>query len=305
MEYYIERQDLADAGVLLNRLVEMECVATPGQLEQVQEAKAELFERHNQLSRFVQDIHAVLGGIAALLQATKSSKADKDKVLKKSTYKRLEIIIDSIVHQENRRREGIMKNKPEFAKVLPEINRKVIECAGELLSFAKTSVAYYPFMIHTVRHLTLLAAAFNYFVPLSVYLLHMMSNLSKVNASSAPLQPVAADVMKVQDKYLNTKVFKEYVLGNSLDLLIAQLRLYSNSLGFPEYASFIALEMKRIRNSPHRSSQWINSKMEGVVKAIKEHSEIVVQARSGLSVMDEEAVRRLEEKIPPFEVSTE
>ncbi|KAI5189272.1 hypothetical protein NECID01_0467 [Nematocida sp. AWRm77] len=305
MEHYIERQDLSEAGVLIRKIVETECLPAPAQEEKIQEMKASLFERHSSVAKFVQDMHVTLESITTVLESTKAAKAEKDKVLKKSTCKKIELMVEALVHQETRRREGVMKQRQEFAKLVPEMNRKIIECAGELLNFAKASPMHFPFMVHTIRQITLLAAVFDCFVPMSFYLLHMMSHVSQVNASSAPLQPIAEDAVKVQEKHVNTKVYKEYVLSRCLDLIAAHLRIYSNSLGFPEYACFIAQELKRIRNSPHRVSQWITGKMENISKAIKEHSDLVTKTREGLSIMDEEAIRKLEEKIPSLEISTE
>jgi len=270
--------------------------------ESTEALKTQILSRHDSLNLLLQDGERILSSIKAVVDGIEKKQIEREKLVKKITYKKLEVLIDSVVHQETRRREGLMKGKQDFRKAVVGLNKDIIETAGAVLNIAKKEKMYFPFVLNLVRHTMLLSATFEVFIPLSYYLLFMLDAMSKINPSTAPLQPIREDAVKVQDKQTNTSVFKEYVMHNALDLLASDLKMHSNSLSFPEYSSFIASELKRIRNSPNKSTSWLCSKMQGMVKTIRDHTEKVLELRKGLSVLDEDLVEKIEKTIPPLKI---
>ncbi|KAI5187805.1 hypothetical protein NEHOM01_2381 [Nematocida homosporus] len=291
---------------IVQRIIDIESSVKTGASAMVDPLKTTVQIRHSTLGFLKADIDETVAEIDRLVtEYEAATKADKERVLKRTIYAKIEILIGALIYHEQRRQDGSAKNKQELARTLPELSRAIIEATGRVLNLAKSTTTHFPLVIHLCRCLVDLSQAFDFFVPTAYYLLYIMNQMTKIASSSAPLLPIAEKAIKVPEKDITSTVYREYVLNNAMDLLATTLIQYSTSLGFPEYAGFIIAEIKRVRNSPNKSSSWINAKIEQVAKAAKEHSERIVSLRESLSVMDEEAVKRLEAKIQPLHIDIE
>ncbi|KAH9387205.1 uncharacterized protein NEMAJ01_2101 [Nematocida major] len=268
--------------------------------------KYHLIGRHNNHTTLKSDLNESMDAILELVQQYNSEKkAERERVLKKVVAVRFEILVDSILYQERRLKEGLIKNRKEYVDLTKKLVTRVVEALGKVLEIGVTGTIYYPFVLRMCRCLVGLSTATGYFIPVTYYLLYMMNQMVKTSPSSLPVVPVASTAVKVPEKYINSSVYREYVMTNSLDLIVECLKLHSQSLSFPEYSAYVVGELKRVRNSHNRSSPWVNSKADAVVKAVRDHAERIEKIREGLSVIDSAAVRRLEENIPEFELNIE
>ncbi|KAI5180548.1 hypothetical protein NEOKW01_0852 [Nematocida sp. AWRm80] len=290
----------------VQRIVDLEESKIERMQVEIEQLKNDIFIKHNNIKAFQSDIDTILSVIGSLLERlTVNSKLNKDKLLKRRTYKMLEIALDSCINQEKRRRENLLSNKKEYLAIVSEVHRRLIECAGQVLEVAISSATYFPFVILLSRHLSLFSVVMDYFIPISYYPLHLMNFMCKSPSASLPLQPISETDIKVADKYLSSSVFREYVLLNCLEILSGNLIQHSISVGFPEYSSMIMTELKRIRNSPHKNSPWVNKKIEGLVRGVREHTEKIEKLREGVSVFEEELVQKIEKQIPILKISIE
>ncbi|OAG29597.1 hypothetical protein NEDG_00730 [Nematocida displodere] len=299
-------QEELTVGRIAQQIVDLEMNLKTDVEARTEPLRTEIFKRHSDINIFFEDIHTTVKEISELIESYEDTKkADKERVLKRVTYKKIELLIDAVIYQERRKKDGLLRARQEYTKNIREYNKALIGCAGKLLDIAKTSTAHFPFVIGMVRHLQLLAVTFDCFIPVAFYLLYMMNQMDKQSPSSVPLLPVPENALKVQEKYVTSRIYREYVFSNCLDLLLSNLKMHSNSLGFPEYSNFIGSELRRFRNSKNKSAPWINTKIEGIARGIKEHSERIEQLRAGLTVMDEQAIERLEAMIPPLQIGLE
>ncbi|EIJ89493.1 hypothetical protein NEPAR06_2131 [Nematocida parisii] len=268
--------------------------------------KDEVLSRHNNHDVLKADCMEMAEQITKLVEEYNSEgKKERDRVIKKVIAQRVELLIYSILNQENRLKAGLIKNKREYIELSKEIITKTIEMCGELLNVAITSQIFYPFVIKICRRLYLLSISSGYFIPIAYYALYMMNEMSKISSSSVPIQAISEIAIKVAEKSVVSNVYNDYVMNHSLDILADCVKQHSCSLSFPEYSSYIAVELKRIRNGPNKNNSWINTKTEGIVKAIKIHSLKIEKIRETVASTDIEAIRKVEEKIPEFQLNME
>ncbi|KFG26594.1 uncharacterized protein NESG_00745 [Nematocida ausubeli] len=270
------------------------------------ELKDHMLARHNDHATLRKDCKEIAEQVTALVEEYKSEgKKERDRVVKRVISQKLEILVDSIMHQENRLKGGLIKNKREYFEVSKEIISTIIETIGKVLDVAITSHMFYPFVIKMSRKLSLLSMASGSFIPVTYYPMHMMSQMAKISSSSVPVQPVPENAIKVTDRYIISNVYNDYVMNNCLDIIGECIKQYANSLSFPEYSAYIVVELKRIRNSQNKCSSWVNSKIEGIIKAVKAHTERIQSIREGITSTDVSTIRKVEEKIPAFQMNIE
>lgn len=269
----------------------------------ISEMSAEVIRRHADISELKNAIYSVdAEAEKAITEYESNPKTEREKALKRVLHKKIVLLLISTGAHSDKVYETQSRAKKEQIKNLHEIIEKLIKVSGKLLNIAKTSNQHMPYVITLVRHIIDLSKAYNIFIPTSYYLLYAMNQISKISSSSIPLLAVPSTCVKVQEKYVNSTVYREYVLNNCLDLLVCSLQQYSNSVSFPEFSAFIVSEIKRIRNSPNKSSAWINAKIETVAKTAKNHAETIKSLRQTLSAVDEEAIARIEKKIPILQI---
>ncbi|KAI5173986.1 hypothetical protein NEFER01_0544 [Nematocida sp. LUAm1] len=300
------REDLLSFNEMMQQIAELEISSSEDAQRQLDLLRKTLEKRHHSYDMLQKDIQETAEEVEKAVNTYETvSGGDKERILKKVIYKKLEILVSHLVEHEENRKDIPGKKKQELLASYLEQSKSLISTAGKVLNMAKTSLPHVPLVLLIVKQLMRLADAFSLFIPTSYYLLNIMNQMGKIAPCSTPLLPIADGCVKVQEKYINSTIYKEYAMNNSLDLLVCDLKRYSTSLGFPEYSANIAAEIKRVRNSPNKCSTWINGKIERVARCVKEHSEKIVKIREALSVFDEEKVRKMEQKIPELQISIE
>ncbi|KAI5190692.1 hypothetical protein NEMIN01_1157 [Nematocida minor] len=291
---------------IAQRIVDLQETNKENSKAQTEPIKNHLLERHNNYNVLRKDVEEVVESITALVdQYNSEQKGEREKVIKKIVFQKIELVIESILHQETRMGNGLIKNKREYIEVSKKCVEEIIELSGKVLAIAITSHIFYPFVLKLVKLLRLISLAMDCFIPIAYYPLYMMSQMAKIASSPVPLQAVSDNMIKVTEKYVNSKIYSEYIMINSLDIISHLLVQHSRSMAFPEYSAYIIAELKRIRNAPNKSSSWINSKTEAIFKGAREHTEKIERIREGISALNVETVRRLEERIPEFKLNIE
>lgn len=271
--------------------------------ELAKKLKEEMLKKHIFPNTLISDTRAVINEISTLFETYNNNpKASKDRIVKKVTAKKIELVVASIVAYNRRKKEGTAKERAEIAKKIKDLLKDVINCIGGLLELSKSTLVYYPFIFYLLKQLVSLASEFRCFIPMAYYPMYMLNQMMKTSQSNTPALPVSEDHIRVPESYIHSKLFREYVFSNGLDLILSNLQLYSNSVSFPEYSSFISTELKGMKNPEIKHPGWISTKIEAIIKAIETHSDKVSKLRAGLLSAEEEAVEKIEAQIPLFTI---
>lgn len=287
------------------RLVDQQEASKEGKNEQTERIRQYIKERHSNYSQFKKDSEDIFQEIReSVSQYERENKKERERVIKRVVYQKMEIIILSLLEQKEEKGKR-RKEKKEREEEIRKIVEETVSVAGSLLGIAITSHIYYPFVLQLVRLLWRVSVVLDVFIPVTYYPLYMMNQMAKISSSSIPLQPIPENVIRVGEKYVNSKMYSDYVMNNSLDIIENSLLHHGKSLSFPEYSAYIIGELKRVRNSPNRSSGWINSKIDGIVKGAREHGERIEKIRETIGEVTVEGIRRIEERIPELRLSVE
>lgn len=274
--------------------------------EMAKKLKEEMVRRYASTSMLVSDIRAVTNELGSLFETYNNSpKASKDRIVKKITAKKIELVVMSLVAHNRRQKEGTAKERAESAKKVRDLLKDVINCIGGLLELSKGTLVYYPFIFRLLKQLLALASEFRCFIPMAYYPMYMLNQMMKTSQSAAPVLPVSEGHIRVPESYVHSKIFREYVFSNGLDILLSNLQLYANSVSFPEYAGFIFSELKGMKNPEVKHAGWISAKIEAIHKGVEAHAAKVRKLRAGLLSAEDEAVEKIEAQIPPFSISIE
>lgn len=305
---------------IAQRIVDLQDTHKEGAVSQIAPIRQYITERHRDIALLKKDSEEITESISTLIdQYSTEQKREKERerIIKRVVYQKMEILITSTLnidisdqnyHKKDKNQNYHRKDRKDLVdkkKEKKDLIEKIVCITGSLLSIAITSHIYYPFVIKMCRLLFEVSVVTDSFIPVTYYLLYMMNQTAKISASSIPLQSITESTIKVPEKYINSRIFIEYVMNNSLDLTVDCLIQHSQSLSFPEYSAYIIAEMKRVRNSPNKNTPWINSKTDSIIKGTREHAEKIERIREGMSAVNTEGINRLEGLIPRLHLSIE
>eukprot|EP01094_Clydonella_sp_ATCC50884_P018054 TRINITY_DN3268_c1_g1_i1.p1 TRINITY_DN3268_c1_g1~~TRINITY_DN3268_c1_g1_i1.p1 ORF type:complete len:876 (+),score=396.46 TRINITY_DN3268_c1_g1_i1:69-2696(+) len=145
---------------------------------------------------------------------------------------------------------------------------------------------FFPLRFICVRALCDLAEATGTFIPVASHLLAVFDDIvgSKKKVSRAAAKPLDFEVtLKAPDSALNTRVYLEGVVEQSLELLIHHFSAYALSVAFPELTFAACSLLRKNTKALFSHSSQIAARVKQFIKIVEKNSEWIKQQRRNVT----------------------